>query len=397
MAGSGEILIVVIMIIALAVVLPLLLDVELPPSFSICSVFVGALNLTCTEPEGNVTFIGINPISIVADNSQNTITWSVGFNASNATHQNVGGGAEVFKNETLGNVHLRTLIAGSGALSIVQNDETIEFNFGQGGGGPLQNIQNGSGNNLFNSSNQGNTVTFVGQGVTIDNSSSVVFKVNITGVQPINVTKSNFEIFQVELDKCSILSPPNQFDNKFLLFNHTSGFWECVDGDDFSKGSVFNNQALFLPHLCAGTASDPIIPFSNYSVRAVEMDKPKDCNYVFPAPKSNPENAQVQMWWFKDTAAAGTVCFETSIFAIQIGDDVDGTFTNKLKECETFGAGGVDELRFTQMNYTSLTGTGIPANETADMIVIKIDRPNEAPDDYLDPAWIMMARVIWQS
>ncbi len=142
------------------------------------------MNTTCNAVSGNVTFVGDFPISITPDFANNTITWSLG-DIGNASHANIGGGAEVFKNETAGIVNLRTLV-GSGGVTVTQNNETITIQTGGGGAPPLSNINNGTGN-VFQSATEGDTVTFVGQGIAISNASSVTFTLNATADELLDV------------------------------------------------------------------------------------------------------------------------------------------------------------------------------------------------------------------
>jgi len=189
MAGT-EIFVIVAIIVAGAIFVPILLD-ENPAAFlenGLCTIFTpgNGQNTTCNAIKGNVTFIGDFPIVITANNSANEITW--GFGAlGNASHTNIGGGSEVFKNETGGLSTWRTLISESPAITITQLDETIEFDFGPSGGAPpLSNINNGSGQ-VFSSSSEGDTVTFVGQGIAISNVSSVTFTLNATADELLDV------------------------------------------------------------------------------------------------------------------------------------------------------------------------------------------------------------------
>ncbi len=186
MVGTVEIFSIIGIVAIGAVVLPIVLN-ENPGAYlenSICTIFVGVLNFTCIQPGGNVTFIGDFPIVITPNNSAQTVTWSLG-ELGNASHVNVGGGAEVFKNETAGIVSLRTL-TGSGGVTVTQFNETIEIKTGAGGPTNLQNINNGSGP-VFSASTEGDTATFVGQGIAISNSSSVTFTLNATADELLDV------------------------------------------------------------------------------------------------------------------------------------------------------------------------------------------------------------------
>lgn len=132
MAGI-EIVSIVAIVVAGAILIPIVFD-ENPAAFlenGLCVIFTGSTNTTCNAIKGNVTFVGIPPITVIANNSINTIFWNftgeaVITNQTQETHTNVGGGAEVFKNETAFNANFRTLTGGAG-VTIIQNPETIEI------------------------------------------------------------------------------------------------------------------------------------------------------------------------------------------------------------------------------------------------------------------------------
>lgn len=214
MAETG-IIVVVIGLIAIALIIPILLD-ESPTAYienGLCTIFAGGGNTTCGSILGNVTFIGDFPISITPDFANNTMTWSLG-DIGNASHVNIGGGAEVFKNETAGLSSWRTLIGGGG-VSVNELDQVIEIRTGGGGGNPFQNINNGSGNQLFSSVTDGSTVTFVGKGIKISNSSSVSFELNATADELLDVDYP---------------TPPDE--DQVLIFNATTGNFENLNIHD---------------------------------------------------------------------------------------------------------------------------------------------------------------------
>jgi len=181
----------------------------------------------------------------------------------------------------------------------------------------------------------------------------------------------------------------------FLKYNYTSGEWECTDPIDFGGGGIFNNQENLFPHLCVGTASDPINPFSNYKLRAIEFDKPKDCNWVVVAPQERPETAQIEIYWYVDKVDAGTVCFQSSVLPLDEGEDIDGVFVVEKEVCRTF-VNQPDELQVSFLNYTM---SDITSFDAGDLVIIKIGRNDNGTntDDYNDPAWAFLARLTWDS
>lgn len=212
MAGV-EIGVIAIIIVFAALALPILFN-ENPAAFlenGLCTIFTpgNGQNTTCNSIKGNVTFIANDPITIEADNIANTITWGIGL-GNGTSHTNIGGGAEVFKNETLGiNSNWRTLIAGGG-IALVQNPETILITSGGGGGPPaLQAIARGESSNvIYNATTDGNLITVIGDGISITNASSLVFSLNAT------IGRLN-DVNTTDLDE-----------NQFLIFNITSENFE---------------------------------------------------------------------------------------------------------------------------------------------------------------------------
>ena len=212
MAGV-EIGVIAIIIVFGALALPILFN-ENPAAFlenGLCTIFTpgNGQNTTCNAIKGNVTFIADNPITIVANNSANTITWAIGL-GNGTSHTNIGGGAEIFKNETAGiNSNWRTLVAGGG-VALIQNPETITITSGGGGGPPaLQAISQGTpGNVVYNATTDGNLITVLGDGISITNASSLVFSLNAT------IGRLN-DVNTTDLDE-----------NQFLIFNITSQNFE---------------------------------------------------------------------------------------------------------------------------------------------------------------------------
>ena len=213
--ATTEIFAIVGIVVAAAIFVPILFD-ENPGAFlenALCTIFTpgSGTNTTCNAIKGNVTFIGDFPIVITANNSANEITWSFG-QLGNASHSNIGGGAEVFKNETGGLAILRTLVSDSPAIIITELGETIEFDFGGGtpqGDPALQSISQGTpGNVVYNATTDGANITVIGDGIAISNASSLVFSINAT------IGRLN-DVNTTDLDE-----------NQFLIFNITSEQFE---------------------------------------------------------------------------------------------------------------------------------------------------------------------------
>jgi len=306
MAGI-EIGVIVIIIVFAALALPILFD-ENPAAFlenGLCTIFTpgNGQNTTCNAIKGNVTFIAENPIVIEANNSANTVTWSIGL-GNGSSHTNIGGGAEVFKNETVGiNSNWRTIV-GSGGVSVTQLDETIQIaTGGPVGGGPLQNINDPNAQNLFNSTEEGNTVVFSGKGIAITNASSVEFALNATAdllldvnytsppderdILIWNVTTENFENKRLD----NILVPTDvHFNAEEASVDDLTGI-DCVNDVTFS---LFAN-----------------IDIHQYRREAIEFcpdsDPDDNITWLYTVPKDYTGNSDFNFklfWSDDDTSAA---------------------------------------------------------------------------------------------
>lgn len=75
---SAGIIVFIAGLIAIALIIPILLD-DSPSAFienGLCTIFGSVGNTTCTSVLGNVTFVGLNGIDIIASESLNTIFWN---------------------------------------------------------------------------------------------------------------------------------------------------------------------------------------------------------------------------------------------------------------------------------------------------------------------------------
>jgi len=297
-----EIVSIVAIVVAGAILIPIVFD-ENPAAFlenGLCVIFTGSTNTTCNAIKGNVTFVGIPPIVITANNSANIITWNFTLAAENATHGNIGGGAEVFKNETLGTALFRTLV-GSGGVSVTENAETITIQTGGGPGGPLRNINNGTGN-VFSTASEGETVTFVGKGIKITNASSVEFALNATISELLDVNVTN----------------PDE--DQILVFNVTTGDFENEPiGPLVALQDVhFNAEEATVDDLTGlDCVNDVTYSFFNntdineYRRQAIEFcaDSDVDDNitwlYTVPVGYTDDTDFKFRLFWTDDDTGAG--------------------------------------------------------------------------------------------
>lgn len=300
-----EIFAIIGIVVAAAIILPIVLD-ENPGAFlenGLCTIFAGSGppfgNTTCNAIKGNVTFVGDFPIEITPNFTTNEITWSLG-SLGNASHNNIGGGAEVFKNETAGLANLRTLV-GSGGVTVTQNDETITIQTGGGGAPAISNINNGSGN-VFNSAAEGDTVTFVGQGIAISNSSSVTFTLNATADELLDVN------YTTPLDERNI-----------LVYNETIAQFENVRIDNLValRDVHFNAEESTIDDLTGVDCINDVTfsffdnaPIHDYRREAIEFcpNADNDDNitwlYVVPKDYTGDPDFNFRLFWTDDDADA---------------------------------------------------------------------------------------------
>ena len=302
--ATTEIFAIVGIVVAAAIFVPILFD-ENPGAFlenALCTIFTpgSGTNTTCNAIKGNVTFIGDFPIIITANNSANEVTWSFG-QLGNASHSNIGGGAEVFKNETGGLANLRTLV-GSGGVSVTEDSETITITTGGGGPTPLSNINNGSGQ-VFSSSSEGDTVTFVGQGIAISNVSSVTFSLNATADELLDVDYP---------------TPPDE--DQILVFNVTTMMWENEPiGSAIALFDVhFNAEEATVDDIVGITCLNDVtysffdnLDIHEYRRQAVEFcpDSEPDDNitwlYTVPRDYSTATDFKFKLFWTDDDTGSG--------------------------------------------------------------------------------------------
>ena len=387
MAGV-EIGVIAIIIVFAALALPILFN-ENPAAFlenGLCTIFTpgNGQNTTCNSIKGNVTFIADNPLTIVADNSANTITWGIG--AGNGTsHTNIGGGAEVFKNETAGiNSNWRTIVGGGG-VSVVQNDETISIQTGGGGGPPaLQAISRGTpGNVIYNATTDGNLITVIGDGITITNASSLVFSLNAT------IGRLN-DVNTTDLDE-----------NQFLIFNITS---ENFENKPISallrlKDTYFNAEEATVDDLtgidCVNDVTFSLFENSNinqYRRQAIEFcpDAEDDDNftwlYVVPKILTGTPEFNFKIFWSDDDTDADSFMkrvdeddddCEESIGPLALGD-VTCSSSDLEIHSENIVETPADDHDLVGMRWTNVT---IPFGVTILNATIQFHVDSINPDD----------------
>lgn len=135
MAGGTEYIILISAVVAGALIIPMMLDDGGISSITngICTILVPPLNFTCNEPQGNVTFAGLNGIEIFVNPaiSNTTVFWNFTGSAGNGTggtgnftHVSISvGDGDVFKEEFAGEARFRGIVNGTGLDMIVNGSD----------------------------------------------------------------------------------------------------------------------------------------------------------------------------------------------------------------------------------------------------------------------------------
>lgn len=225
-------------------------------------------------------------------------------------HLNVGGGAEVFKDENSTDARFRTII-GSGGIGVVQNENTISIITGAGGGPPaLAAIAKDNATNVvYNATSDGPLLTIVGDGISITNSSSILFSLNAT------VGRLN-DVFTENLDE-----------NQLLFFNITSGNFENEPVSSLIglKDTTFPAEESTVDDLTGVDCVNAIVYdfFDNIDVNEYRRDVVEFCAnsdtddnitwlYIVPKFYSTDKNFNFRLLWSDDNSAAGAFMQNTA-------------------------------------------------------------------------------------
>jgi hypothetical protein len=311
---------------------------------------------------------GSNPSQddiIVFDNSSQTwITANITQFLQNQSvaHINVGGGAEVLKDDIIGlNATFRTLI-GQGAINIIQNNETITIKTGgAGANNSIANIQTPNG--LFQAPATSSTVEFFGNGIAISNGSSIVFDINATLNQLNNVTFN-------DLDNGDI-----------LVYNATSGNWTDFNPAAFTgiTDTNFNAEEASIDDLtgidCINDVTYSLFDntdINEYRRQAIEVceDSDSDDNFtwLYTVPRSYdivaPVDFKFKLFWTEEGGGSATV-----IRRVDSGSDdaeegspnssdplrVTTSSSDLEMHNETLAEGGVDWNDLVGMRWNNIT------------------------------------------
>jgi len=227
------------------------------------------------------------------------------------SHLNVGGGAEVFKDENLTDARFRTLVGGGG-VSVVQNADTISIV--TGGGGPngsaaLQAVAQGvSSNVVYNATNDGPVLTVVGDGISITPSASVLFAINasVGRLNDVNVTavdQNQFLIYN---------STSNAFENKpisrLLLLKNVYFNAEEATVDDMTGTNCVNDITYdFFDNTDVNEYRRQVVEF------CANSDPDDNLTWLYTVPPFYEErDFKFKLFWSDDNSEAGAYMASTS-------------------------------------------------------------------------------------
>jgi hypothetical protein len=311
---------------------------------------------------------GTNPSQddiIVFDNSSQTwITTNITQFLQNQSiqHINVGGGAEVLKDDIVGiNATFRTLIGG-GAINIIQNNDTLTIQTGgQGQNNSIANIQTPNG--LFQAGAQSDTVEFFGNGIAISNTSSVFFELNAT-LDQIN------DVEYTDLDGGDI-----------LVFNSTSGNWTDFNPAAFTgiTDTNFNAEEASIDDLtgvdCINDVTYSLFDntdINEYRRQAIEFcedsDSDDNITWLYTVPRSYdivaPVDFKFKLFWTEEGAGSATVIrrvdasandAEESSPAASNPFDMSLTSSDLELHNETLAEAGANDNDLVGMRWTNIT------------------------------------------
>lgn len=365
------------MIIFAAIFIPILLD-DNGSAFipnSLCVIFGNSGgNFTCDNTNSNVTFTGVNGITIYP-NGTNEIIWN-------------------FTGQFSLSVNGTTLIPG----------DQIDFNII---GANLTEIalEPCADDQILiwytltewtcidvSSVNQTQTHFSLGGDADVfkfENSTHVAFRGISEGIG-MNVTERTNDIL-VALKDCNNL--------ELLVFNGTTGDYQCISGADFSSQVAFDTDEIFYPWVGASsTGVHVILSMTNYDIRAVRETgvgvSTSATTWVWPVPTNfdNTSNVKFTLYWITQSGSAGTVCHSLSTMPRVEGNNIDSTFGTVEKVC-TANPGSnilvVDEFILTPAEHNY---------DPDDLGFIKLSRdPTDSSDTLTTNAYILVGKLEWNA
>jgi len=378
--GSTEVLTIAIIVVFGVIMLPILFN-ENPSAFlenSICTIFVGPFNFTCTEPGGNVTFVGINPIIINATNG--TITWSF-----NGTGQNGTGGKILIEGDQI-TINQNSTHAVFHLEDCTSNQLLIWYTLTEWTCIDLSTI-NGTAVN--------NTKTHISLGGDADvfkfeNATHVADR-GISGDNFINVTERENDVL-IQLKTCVA-------DGMIIVYDQPTDNYVCQTFQQIQKEFGLDRDEIMYPWQ-AGSSTGPhvILTFTNYDTRAMRMSgtaqHPTTATWMWPVPNNFNSSSTIEfsLWWITQNSDAGSICYLLQTMKRVPGQNIDTTFNPSVKICEANP--GINILKKTTWTLTT-SQHGLVGN---DLAFIKLTRDQTDPtDDFNKDSYILVGKLIWNS
>lgn len=391
---GGTVLALVAGIVALALILPIFFDVEYPSTSaltfiekSFCTIIAnGGGNITCVTADEFLFFNGTG-ITIMANDTTNTITFLVDANGTIVDCIDIGSGEGVCSGPVSGILELKSLI-GAGGINVTSDANSVTIDgsniIGGGSGG-----ENNTGSSLGGDVDVFRDKTGVNlnfRGLTAGNGIDLIE--SLTDIL-LNVTLTLTEIADVPAT-CAI--------EEVLKFNATSGEWECET--DIKGGVEFAVIQAGSGQLQLPPPSTPVkitATGTNYDFLVLDYDdspsQSQSAIFFFQLPPDFDPTSNIDFRvQFQTDIAGGGVCFDGSILAVNVPSDWDSAFTATVGGCNT-SLQPVGDLNQIDLNFTSAQHGALPTS----FIVWELSRDTaDASDTNADDARFIGSGVRWQ-
>ena len=352
-------------IFAIAMIIPIFFDVDFPQRNALCIIFGLGGNYTCDSSTSNVTFTGLNGI-VIFPNGTNQIIWNFTNPIIVATSDNLTlTEGDQIDFESINSTHTEV------ELEECLDEEMLIFDSFLNEWICVTNLSLGGDADVFKNTTSTN--------------------INFRGISEgigINVTEQTNDIL-VALKDCN--------DMELLVFNSTTGDYECISGADFSSQVGFDTDEVFYPWVGASsTGVHVILSMTNYDTRAVREigtgTASSSLTWSWPVPSNfdNTSDIKFTLYWITQSANAGTVCHTLQTMPKVEGNDIDGTFGTSVKIC-TANQGSnilvVDEFTLTPTQH---------GFDPDDLGFISLHRDPTDPSDTLTTfAYILLGKIEW--
>jgi len=374
---TGTILALVSGIFFVALILPIFFDVEYPTSEgltfiekSFCTIIANfGGNVTCVVPNEILFFNGTGGIQVTANDTSNTIFFSLLMNGSGdavTSASNIGSGDGVFAQKILDDLEFKSLTTDGSGILINSTAVEIEFQLEDilidaisacGNEEVLQWLTGGSEWNCVSASVIGSNVTNIG------------------------------DLSDVE-SPCLI--------NEIIKFNTGTSTWECsvdllgaVDFLIFQAGSGVLQTSIATP-------ARNTITGTNYDWLSLDYSSSSQQFAIFTWTTNNDFDSATDLDTriaFTTKVAGGNVCFEAEIVDITAPTDWDTAFGPTVTGC-TSGLAAVGVLNLIDLNFTSAQHSLLPN----DLVVYRLSRDaGNVADTNTDVAEFVAGVVRWDT